>query len=257
MIDKDFWSEHNMMSNYASLLQQLNQSNESIKMCEDEIGQLTPLITELQQKLDSMQELMPYHQIHRLIPAEPSTTYVDILPGAGIGLLTGGIMTGSFLLAACASVAGGALGLTALAISAFLKNNWNNPIEIEYHDLPFENVRVEYSSGVYVLIESDQNSGYYKAQFYPEVTEAEFKVTFFVKKQDLPLYQELATEQSRLELKQQQLTLLQNQHAILLQAQKQSDAEQRNKSRLLPPPPTTLDQTQTTYQNKAYQPGVR
>src|SRR5688572_27614693 len=89
-----------MMPNYASLIQQLNQSAEAIRMCEEEIKQWTSSIEVLQHKLDSMQALIPYHQIHQRIPAQQGTTYWDVLPGAGVGLLTGGIVTGSFLLTA-------------------------------------------------------------------------------------------------------------------------------------------------------------
>jgi hypothetical protein len=254
-----------MISNNSfSLDEKLDQSYLKIGECETEIGDLVTSIKALRYSLNSMDELVDYIPIRRGVSSQEGVALAAAVPGAGIGFVTGGIASGSFLLAVGTSALGGALVFGAIAVTAYIKNNWFDPVDIEYKDLPFVNAQPNYSGGTFKVTESNPSAGIYKAKFYPNVSNADVYVNFSVRRKDLPINKTKITEltaeitdtKKMLKAKRKELQLLINEKNIIFQEKVKKDAAQKNRPKLFQSPSCIPDQTTTTSQTKVFQPGT-
>lgn len=145
--------------------------------------------------------------------------------GAGLGLMTA-VSSGATLLTMGAFALGGAvLGAGAIALNGYIKNNWLAPVNIEYKDVQFAEVKPVYSGGKFAVIESKPEQGIYQAQFYPEVSSyAKLNVEILVKKKLVPrnakrieeIDKEIEVNQQSLKIKQEELAALNKQKEIVI-----------------------------------------
>ena len=234
----------------------LSQQYQKILHLETEISDLNSSIHLLQYE---MKEINPEKSVvYRTLRGDKgSEKQVAIAAGVAGGMFGGvsGLMTGSSLLSVPilgSMVAAGGFGLGAAALGAgsvalysSIKNNWSDPILLEYNEIniPFIEAKPHYSAGKLEIIDSQPEQGLFKAWFYPYLfSEATIKVEILVKKTNLPKYakrinsivNEIENNRNELKNKQDELAITNQKKNLLVEevAAAEMSVKRHNRLRL-------------------------
>ncbi len=173
-----------------------SSANDDMNLCgqvianyEMEISDIRGSIEALQYEQDGINSDDPiiYFSERKNPSSENGVAVAASGPGASVGLLYGLLGGGALLTVGACALGGAALCVGAVALRAYIKNNWVAPVDINYSDIPFVDVKTSCSNGTLTVLEFNPDLGVYKARFYPDVfANADLKIEILVKKKYLP-----------------------------------------------------------------------
>jgi GTPase SAR1 family protein len=212
-----------------------SSANDDMNLCcqvianyEMEISDIRSSIEALQYEQDSINSDDPviYFSDRKNPSSENGVAVAASGPGASVGLLYGVLGGGTLLTVGACTLGGAALCVGAVALRAYIKNNWVAPVDINYSDIPFVDVKASCSNGTLTVLEFNPDLGVYKAQFYPDVfANADIKIEILIKKKHLPknaikieeLTKQIKLWEEILSEKQEIITVLNQKKAMLVE----------------------------------------
>jgi hypothetical protein len=212
--------------------------DQDLHRCYEKICRYEIVISDMISSIDILQyekglcKPVVYRQFREYSTSPEFYTIAGSANGAVVGLVTSIASASALLTIGAFALGGAAIGAGAIALSAYVKNNWLAPINFEYKDIPFVEAKPVYTGGKFVVIESKPEQGIYRAQFYPEVySNAEIKLDILVKNKRIEeITEKIKNYQEALKTIQDELAVLvQKKNKLLKEANEKEYALRREK----------------------------